>query len=228
MKKELTNLRYERKFVINEMSIHEIEDLIKHNPALFFEIFYERIVNNIYFDSYNMKNYNENLNGNAKRVKIRIRWYGKTFGLIKGAVLELKIKTNELGDKKTFQLAPFILDNKFSIEILQKVFLKSNLPEWLIQELKIYYPSLINSYKRRYFRSANKKYRITLDWDMLFFKIKKRDNNFNEKIFDEDTKVLEIKYLLRDYETEDFISQYFPFRLVAHSKYIKGIDFLNL
>ena len=228
MKKELTDWRYERKFVVEEMSIHEIEHLIKHNPAIFFEIFYERVVNNIYFDSYGMRNYNENLNGNAERVKIRIRWYGKTFGLIKGAILELKIKNNELGDKKTFQLAPFVLDKSFSLDFLQKAFLKSNLPEWLIEELKISHPSLLNTYKRRYFRSANKKYRITLDWNMIFFKIKKSNNNFDERVLDETTKVLEIKYLLKDYETESFISQYFPFRLVAHSKYIKGIDFLNL
>ena len=93
---ELKNFRYEKKFVINEMSLLEIEHLIKFSPQVFSEIFNERRVNNIYLDSLELENYYENIVGNSERIKIRIRWYGKTFGFVFKPVLEIKIKNNDL------------------------------------------------------------------------------------------------------------------------------------
>ena len=43
--------RYERKFLIQDATRSEVERSIKLHPALFSEIFHERSVNNIYFDS---------------------------------------------------------------------------------------------------------------------------------------------------------------------------------
>lgn len=223
----LKGFRYERKFVISELNYYEIEHLIKNNPGIFSEIFYERKVNNIYLDSIDLKNYNENLIGISNRLKIRIRWYGKIFGVIEKPVLELKIKNNELGKKLSFPLKAFILDEKFSLNLLQKVFLKSNLPQWLVEKLKLYSPSLLNSYKRKYFISADKKYRITLDKDQIFFKIKNKNNSFKEKITNKQVCVLEIKYALKDYEKTSDITKYFPFRLIANSKYVNGIELFD-
>jgi len=224
---DIENFRYEKKFVILELEPCEIEYLIKNNPAMFSEIFYERRVNNIYLDSMDLKSYKENLAGVSERTKIRIRWYGKIFGLIKKPILELKIKKNELGRKLSFPLDSFILDKNFSLELLRKVFLKSNLPRWLTEQLKLCHPTLLNSYKRKYFISSDKKHRITLDKDQIFFRIKSGNNLFNEKIRDRKICILEIKNLLKDYEKTKNITEYLPFRLVANSKYIKGIDLLE-
>ncbi len=195
---------------------------------MFSEIFYERRVNNIYLDSIDLKNYKENLAGISQRIKIRIRWYGKVFGIIKNPVLELKIKNNELGKKLSFPLKSFILDKKFSAKLLQKVFLESNLPKWLIEELRLYSPSLLNSYKRKYFISADKKYRITLDRYQIFFRIKNGENFFREKIINKETYILELKYSSKDYGKTESITKYFPFRFTANSKYVCGIDLLDL
>ena len=65
--------RYERKFLISGVSKKEIESIVKLHPAIFSEIFEERFVRNIYFDTFDLNNCNENINGNAKRIKIRIR-----------------------------------------------------------------------------------------------------------------------------------------------------------
>ena len=86
---------------------------------------------------------------------------------------------------------------------------------------------MINSYKRIYFSSADKKHRITLDRDLIFFRIKKRNNLFNEKIKVEEIHILELKYALKDYETASKITIHLPFRLIANSKYIQGVDLLN-
>jgi len=225
----LKDFRYERKFVISELNKFEIEHLIKYHPAMFSEIFYERNVNNIYFDSENLKNYYANLSGDSQRLKIRIRWYGKLFGLIKNPILELKIKENELGRKLSFPLKNFILDKNFSLEFLQKEVLeKSNLSKWLIEKLRIEQPILLNTYKRKYFISADKNYRITLDEDLVFFKIRNKNNLFNEKITFKSANVLELKYSCESSNKAETITNYFPFRLSSISKYASGIDLLNI
>jgi len=225
----LKKFRYERKFMISELDFQSIEHLIKHNPAMFLERFTERRVNNLYFDSVDFRNYHEKVAGISERLKIRIRWYGKLFGLIKNPVLEIKIKKGELNHKVSFKLKSFILDESFSSELLQKkVFEKSKLPDLIVEMLRLSRPILSNSYKRKYFQSTNKKYRITLDKNLVFFKIKNKNNNFNEKFLDRDNQILEIKYSEDCDDGVSEITKHFPFRLTATSKYIYGVDLLEL
>lgn len=220
--------RYERKFVISNQTLKEIEKIIKYNPFMFSEVFYKRNVNNIYLDSMSMKNYANNVIGNSQRLKIRIRWYGELFGLIKKPVLELKIKNSDMGRKLTFPLKQFILTKNFSREILQKeVFDKSNLPNWLNEGLKLAQLSLLNCYERKYFLSSNKIYRISLDDNLIFFEIKNKTNFFRHKIKDKQSIILELKYNKEYDDKASEITQSFPFRMTKSSKYTKGIDFLK-
>src|SRR3989344_2242878 len=138
--------RYEKKFVASGLDEKEIEHIIKLNPAMFSEIFWKRQINNIYFDTEGMGNYWKHLNGISNRLKIRIRWYEKTFSLVNG-FLEVKIRNNDLGNKKRFPLKSFILDRNFSLKSLMDVFEKSKLPPGLLEELRISKPVLLNSYK---------------------------------------------------------------------------------
>lgn len=221
--------RYERKFIVSKLNLNEIERIVKLNPFMFSEIFYERNVNNIYFDSHGMKSYYENIAGNFQRLKIRIRWYGKLLGLIKNPVLELKIKNGETGKKLTFPLKQFTLNKNLSMEILQKeVFDKSNLPSWLNEKLKLFQFSLLSCYRRKYFLSQNKAYRITLDHGLIFFKINVKNNSFVHKLKDRRNVILEIKYNKENDREVEKITQHFPFRLTKSSKYVSGIDLLNL
>lgn len=220
--------RYERKFLIRDIKIFDIEKSIKFHPAIFSEIFYKRRVNNIYLDTNGMENYRDNIDGNPQRLKIRIRWYNDTFGFIEKPALELKIKRDSLGSKLSFPLNSFVLDKNFSKEFLEKeVFLKSKLPNWLIEKLRGYQPSILNSYLRKYFRSSDKKYRITLDNDLLFFKITGKSNSFKNKRGDKETVIIEIKYNKEDDDWSSNITQHFPFNLTKSSKYISGVDLLK-
>lgn len=223
------NFRYERKFIVPEMDSFEIRHLILHHPAMFSEVFHERNVNNIYFDFYGMENYHENLAGQAQRIKIRIRWYGKLFGEIERPILELKVKRGELGKKKLFKLQPFILDKTFSFERLQKeVFEKSNLSLEIMELLKMSHPVLLSSYTRRYFLSGNKHYRITLDNNLSFYRIQSKHNSFREKFIDKEINILELKYSAEKDLRASKITSLFPFRLTASSKYVYGVDLLAL
>jgi len=225
---DMKKFRYEKKSVITELNSQEVENLIKHHPCIFSEIFYERKINNIYLDSLNFENYVDNLEGVSQRIKIRVRWYGKTFGIVENPVLELKIKNNEFGKKKRYLLKSFIVDENFSLKVLQEVFSNSNLPEGVVEKLKLYSPTLLNSYKRKYFISTDKKYRVTLDKDLMFFNIKNRGNFFKHQVKNKETLIFEIKYKLKDFEGVSNITNYFPFRFIANSKYVSGIDLLNL
>jgi len=169
------------------------------------------------------------LAGNAQRFKIRIRWYDLLFGLIKDPILELKIKDGLLGKKLSFNLKPFILDNNFSKEFLMKnIILKSNLPNWVIELINNSELVLIDAYKRKYFLSANKKYRLTIDYDYIFYRLNAVENSFNEKKVDKDIVTLELKYAAEDDDFVQNISQDLPFRLTAGSKYVYGVDILEL
>ena len=222
------NARYERKFVISDLKLQEIEHIIKFHPAMFSEIFYKRRVNNLYLDSIDRQNYRDNMEGGPKRLKVRIRWYGNLFGFIEKPVLELKMKYNEVGVKKSFLLIPFKLDKNFSKKILQEVFKKSNIPKQVLEILQSLNFSLLNSYKRRYFASMDKKNRITLDNDLVFFEIKDKMNLFKYKIENKKDIILELKYDKKNDDEISKITQYFPFRLTKSSKYVSGIDLLSM
>ncbi|TSD02565.1 MAG: hypothetical protein Athens071416_630 [Parcubacteria group bacterium Athens0714_16] len=233
MPKSFEKFEYERKFVISEITKQEIECVLKLHPAMFSEILYHgrksnTKQNSIYLDTLGSEDYQNHVSGISQRLKIRIRWYGDLFGVINGK-LEVKIKNNELRDKLLFPLKPFILSKYFSSAYLQKeVFAKSNLPYWLIEELKLRRPVLLTSYKRKYFISADKKYRLTLDTEMKYLRIKDRNNLFLDEIKDPYSSILELKYSVKDYKGAEEITQHFPFRLIASSKFIKGIELLDL
>src|SRR3972149_9333367 len=141
-------LRYERKFPVWGMETQDLEFLIKLNPFAFSETFYERKINSIYLDSMDLKNYQDNLGGATERLKLRIRWYGELFGLIKDPRLEIKFKMGLVSKKISFKLKSFVLDRNFSLEYLhKKIFQESELPAWVVEMLKLSKPVILTSYK---------------------------------------------------------------------------------
>ena len=86
--------RFERKFVFKQTSAKNIEILIKLNKVGFYEIFYERYINNIYFDTINFDNYYDNIDGVSDRVKYRVRWYNDFFLNSKDAVFDFIMITS--------------------------------------------------------------------------------------------------------------------------------------
>ena len=116
---EKNKFRYERKFVVPYLDKEETLQVIFSNTYFFKEIFYERQVNNIYFDSLDMDSYFDNILGNSDRSKIRIRWYGEIENVEK-PVLEIKIKKGLVGTKLSYPLKPFEFGT--SMDGMQKVF----------------------------------------------------------------------------------------------------------
>ena len=85
-------------------------------------------------------------------------------------------------------------------------------------------PSLLNRYLRKYYESCDGKYRITVDTDQSFYLVNSHGNFFLNKIADNNTVILELKYN-HDYDSgASYITTKFPFRLTKSSKYVTGVE----
>jgi len=163
-------LRHERKFLITDYSADEVAQLIKLHPACFKEIYQERVVNNIYFDTLDFKSYYDNLDGDIHRIKTRIRWYGNLFGQVHKPILEFKIKKGLLGRKDFYPLSSFCVDSNFTKKEIVHA-LNDRVPRYVQDSVLSMYPALLNSYIRTYYISEDKNFRMTIDRNIRYFKI---------------------------------------------------------
>lgn len=217
---KLLEYRYERKYVTN-LDEKTLELVIKTHPLMFSEVYNQRFINNLYFDTENLDFFYNNINGKNERNKVRIRWYGNLFGTVDNPILEIKIKNGYVNTKKSFFLDNFEFNINSNISLLIK---SINLPAETRDLFKLLKPTLVNRYQRRYFTDACKKFRITLDTKISFFHPTALSNNF---VFSQN--IIELKY---NFENDFFamaVSDNLPFRLSKNSKYVEGIKmFYNI
>ena len=216
--------RFERKFYNENLSDWAIEKTIKLNFALFSEIFYERYINNIYFDTENLDLFKANYDGHSQRYKIRLRWYGEMFGRIENPMLEIKIRNGLLNRKETYPIKPFIFDRGFNKESLISTIFTSEVPIHIKKKIEVCVPVLVNRYSRKYYLSFDKNFRVTLDKEMKFYKLHFFENNFVNYISNKMDSVLELKYSQGNDLLADKITNQFPFRMTKSSKYMIGMN----
>ena len=215
--------RYERKFLVSDLDRYTVEKIIKLNMMNFNTLYPSRKINNIYFDSTEMKCFYDNIDGIANREKFRIRWYGDTFGYIDKPILEIKIRKNSVGTKEFYQLNSFDFNKDFNEVNLKNIIISSDIPSIVKEKVLAYSPKLINGYIRKYFISFDKKFRITLDSDLFYIKAKSNNIITEEKFVDKKSVVVEVKYDVGDDKELDLITRQFNFRLSKNSKYVTGI-----
>jgi hypothetical protein len=197
--------------------------LIRFHPAVFSEIYHPRYVNNVYLDTPSLEHYHANVRGIARRVKCRIRWYGKSVGPIVRPTLELKRKQGLLGSKESHPLQPFELDDRFEA---RHVLEKSDLPATLRCDLAPLHPILMNRYRRRYYLSHDRKYRLTLDSELAFRSVGPGVSRFPAWTPSDGRLVVELKFGVGGEAGATRIATRFPFRLTRSSKYVLGIETL--
>jgi SPX domain protein involved in polyphosphate accumulation len=224
---ELAGHRYERKFAVPPELGSNVLAQIRHNPGLFSSIYHPRTVNNLYLDTAGLDLYFMNLEGAAERMKVRIRWYGELFGEIARPVLEFKIKRGLLGRKESFALKPFRLDVSFSSTQLEQTLKDCDLPAHVRHRLSHLHPALVNRYQRAYYQSADTNYRMTLDTQLEFFRVRPAHNSFLCRASRFRDAVLELKFDHSCWEGAANIANALPFRVSRMSKYISGLDRLE-
>lgn len=217
------NYRYERKFTITNSSSAQVLHSIKNHPAFFRPIFQPRQINNIYLDDQKLSFFTNNRVGIAKRKKVRIRWYGDLFGKTPQPKLEYKLKDGLLGDKWIFELPEFTIDPGFDCRSITKLFSEAVLPTPINEDLHPLRPSLLNTYHRSYFLSADGKFRITLDESMAYYRFDYPRAHFMAVHRTPHDFIVELKYLPAEDKLAHKISEKFPFRMDKSSKYVNGI-----
>lgn len=215
--------RFERKYHVTDLTLHEIESLVHRNPALFRTAYPPRTINNIYLDTPSHRSLFENLDGLADRIKARIRWYGPMLGEVKHPVLEFKIKRGMVGAKDAFELQPFLMEIGMGAEPVFESLAGSQLPDDLRRGLQNFEPVMLNRYQRKYFVSADQHYRITLDWNLEYFRFNRHGNTFRCQLRDHESTVVELKYSGSIDRIDDRVAGYFPFRVTRMSKFVTGM-----
>jgi hypothetical protein len=162
--------------------------------------------------------------GDPDRMKPRIRWYGKLEGGIRDAVLEFKIKKGLLGRKTYYKMHPFTLSKEFSRAEIINAMSGSAVPADVYDYMRAVWPVLLNRYSRKYFLSADKRFRLTIDKELEFYRINYSGNTFLNHVKAHNDVVLELKYDVK-YESEArAVATALPFALTKNSKYVSGLE----
>lgn len=215
-------LRYERKFVVRGFPTTHVEQHVRLHPARFREIYHRRYVNNCYFDTGDLAAYRDAVEGNPRRMKVRVRWYGPLFGPIERPVLEIKTKRGPVGGKAQFTLAPTALDRSGRGGTLAAWVEGAKLPP----ELDVLRPlraALINRYGRRYYEAADPRFRLTVDDELEYYTVTPPVRRFATLEDDPLTTILELKYGREADDDAPSIADRLGYRMTKSSKYVEGM-----
>ena len=222
---QLRTLRYERKFLVEDLRPFQVQALIRLHPAMFHAPYPPRHINNLYFDTRDLEHYYDNVNGAAQRKKVRVRWYGEPFGEITCPILEVKLKDGLVGTKHSYPLAGFTLDGSFCTRSFRKVLDVSDLPEEVRHGMRDLEAVLFNRYYREYHATRDGRFRCTLDTGLTFYRINGAlCNLFAHRQTDYRVLVVELKYEAEQEPHASRVAGFFPFPVTRSSKYVQGME----
>jgi hypothetical protein len=222
------SFRYERKYLIPEDHKKRLNALLSVHPAGFCQAYPPRRVNSIYFDDPACTNWVHSEEGFFDRKKIRIRWYGPLQGEITEPRLEIKSKQGHLGSKDVFGLPSFILGKILDVQEIVTLIRQAGIPERIQNMMRLYTPSLLNSYQRSYLLSADHHFRLTIDEDMTYFALTSKRMHLGNGLSDPDTAILELKYDQSMDQAAPAITNHWPYRQTRKSKYATGMNLTRL
>ncbi len=224
MSAALPNLRYELKFLANGHSLAEALALVRHHPASFREAFPPRTVNNLYLDSPGLRDYFDHVNGVADRAKSRIRWYGPLTGRVEKPMLERKIKRGAVSGKALHALPPLFQNGGGFRHTIGEALGQDGLAETVRSTLRQLEPSVLNRYRRHYFESADRRFRLTVDSELQFASVRGAESGPLRGSASHGSPILELKYQPQHADRAAAITNALPFRVTRCSKYVLGIE----
>jgi hypothetical protein len=208
--------RYERKYVVPFHMEPNLASILRCSRFGFREIYTERTVNNVYFDTPLFRFFHENVQGVPDRMKVRLRWYGD--GPLEGACrLEIKRKTGLVGTKEVYPVS-LGAGGIMAFGLLAGL----GLPPEVLHEMSEVRPVLFNRYRRRYFLSADGRFRVTIDHELRYSAPSALCRGGCPGSPDV-MSVLELKYDRDDDPDAAQVASDIPFSLSKKSKYVTGI-----
>lgn len=223
--RRLENFRYERKFVMGSMDYPGFENLLGMHPEFFKEVYSPRYINNIYFDTFSLAQYEAILSGDFLKRKFRIRWYGPIGldSIITGATLEIKIKEGALNRKIYYSLPPFIYSEILAPRAFLNLIKQLGLSPHDFEELACMQPVLINRYFRKYHLSDDQRFRFTSDFDISFASPEFLQQLMTSHLQPFKETIVELKYAPQHDDDAERITQSFSLRPQSFSKFALGI-----
>ena len=218
----LSAIRYERKFAVDSLDFDQVLSVIKLHPAQFTMVYPPRYVNNIYLDTEGLDSYHDSVNGVMIRMKHRLRWYGEPSGSIGEPRYEIKLKRGFVGEKLSYPLKPFTLDSDLTARNILGKLAESSDRVRLKEQLRNLRPKIFNRYRRLYYLSFDRKFRLTVDHQMSYGRFPPRQRKFFGEM-DKEPTVVELKYDVDCDSEAHLITSVFPFRLTKNSKYVTGV-----
>ena len=217
------NLRYEFKYILSQSSYDYIFNWIKLSEFNFNEEYPERKINNIYFDNYNYDCYKSNIEGLSYRVKLRLRWYNDLHK-IENPNLEIKYKKNFLGWKSKLKIKNYTIKEKLDIKDITSHIYNSIDSKSKVLFESYSFPIILNTYKRNYFISFDKKIRITLDREHKVFDLRNNSKiNLMHSYLMPKNIIMEIKFEKKLKKIANSLLKNIPVRQSKNSKYINSL-----
>lgn len=220
----MSECRYELKFVLNELQLSHLEDLIKQNN--FQKHFPKRTVYSLYFEDFNFNSVKDNISGISKRKKLRLRWYNDDN---KPPFLEIKKRSGRIGNKLKIT-TPFkngIEIEKMNSTEIQKVLNKNidkNNPFLINPNFK---PLLFVRYDREYLISKDG-IRLTIDKKIYFSSVSTFNSLKSLKKFKYNRNIVEIKFPIEKKQILNKILKKTELIPTRHSKYLVGVAKLGM
>lgn len=205
--------RHEKKYRVEGFSAAQVTQQIRLHPAGLRQIFPDRRINNIYFDTPALTTFHQNVAGINQRKKFRLRWYGEDLKQIHCPVFEIKIKNNELGRKENFSF----FDTQVSD--IQNITKEVN---HLSPRNVSLHPVILNTYFRSYYGTSNGKFRVTIDRDLRYTGLY-ATGTLLTLTPPEPAVIVEVKYIAALDNEAHQIFNYLPFRQTKNSKYVTGV-----
>jgi hypothetical protein len=219
--------RYERKFHALDLAPRQVLTVVHNSCAHFREIFPPRTVNNVYFDTPGLSDYWKNVHGSAQRSKLRLRWYGEAARVIPKPVLEIKARHGLVGTKSSHRLDDLPVERLDDARGLTSALRAACADPGVVERLANVAPSIFNRYDRRYYGSADGRFRVTIDTKLVFEEAVGRRFGIRRTFAEDRLIVVELKYSVEsDAETHRTFRDW-PFRLGRMSKYVYGLKRLK-
>jgi SPX domain protein involved in polyphosphate accumulation len=222
MEKVSESVRYELKLTFDSAWLEDIRSWLRVHPAAFSPAFEPRQVNSIYFDTPGLDMYNDHLAGVPERRKLRFRWYGEDLRFARGHV-EIKNKSERAG-WKNHQAIDYQLDleSKDWDEVMAN--LRENSSGIIRELLSIVRPTLINTYQRDYYISADGLVRITLDSGLVIFnQVFTARPNLWFRLGIDSIIILELKSGIENARRIADVLAHIPGRAGRYSKYVDNL-----
>lgn len=224
----MPSFRSEIKFILSDIEV----DKLLCNPTFlrfFNNVYPDRQIKTLYFDTENFTYLNDNLSGISKRQKFRLRIYEKPLNKYDESFFEVKIRNNSYNWKYRHQIQKFKLkDVRLGSTDFYNFFYKElNYNEYTASFFeKPHFITLANSYLRSYFETING-IRLTVDKKLNFNGLHMDSMIWADNTINEQYNVVEIKYEPSMKNVVSNLCRTFSLKQVRHSKYVKGLSYFK-